>query len=99
MGNKVATPIENSKFKPKWENKLFWAELLMGISFICIAILFCMHQPWFNWDDAIDTDKWSSFGEFTGGILGTACAYISLRLLVKKLKRTGKIQRIFERQQ
>ena len=90
MENKVATPIENSKFKPKWENKLFWAELLMGISFICIAILFCMHQPWFNWDDTIDTDKWSSFGEFTGGILGTACAYISLRLLVKNLKEQEK---------
>ena len=90
MENKVATPIENSKFKPKWENKLFWAELLMGISFICTAILFCVNQPWFNWDETIDTNKWSSFGEFTGGILGTACAYISLRLLVKNLKEQEK---------
>ena len=90
MENKVATTIENSKFNTKWENKLYWAELLMGISFVCSAILFCVHQPWFNWDDTIDTDKWSSFGEFTGGLFGTACAYISLRLLVKNLKEQEK---------
>lgn len=90
MESRVATPIENSKFKPKWENKLFWAEWLMGASFVFFVILFCFNQPWLNWDETIDTDKWSSFGEFVGGILGTACAYISLRLLVKNLKEQEK---------
>lgn len=79
-------PIENSKFKPKWESKLLWAELFMGISFACSVILFCVHQPWFVWDNTIDTAKWGTFGDFIGGILGTACAYVSLRLLVKNLK-------------
>lgn len=90
MESKVATPIENSKFKPKWENKLFWAELLMGVSFVFFVILFCFNQPWFNWNDTIDAGKWSSFGEFIGGLLGTACAYISLRLLVKNLREQEK---------
>lgn len=80
------TPIGNSKFKPKWENKLLLAEWFMGISFVCSVFLFCVHQPWFVWENTIDTSKWGTFGDFIGGILGTVCAYISLRLLVKNLK-------------
>lgn len=84
------TSIGNSKFKPKWESKLFVAELLMALSFLFSIILFCVHQPWFLWNDAIDTGKWGTFGDFIGGVLGTACAYISLRLLVKNLKEQEK---------
>lgn len=80
------TPINNSMFKRKWENKLLCAEVLMGVSFICAVILFCAHQPWLVWEVVIDTSKWGNFGDFIGGLLGTACAYISLRLLVKNLK-------------
>lgn len=80
------TLIGNSKFKPKWENKLLLAEWFMGISFVCSVFLFCVHQPWFVWENTIDTSKWGTFGDFIGGILGTVCAYISLRLLVKNLK-------------
>ena len=89
MESKV-TKVENSKFNSKWENKLLWAEWLMGISFICAVFLFCVHQPWFVWANAIDTSKWGTFGDFIGGVLGTACAYISLRLLVKNLKEQEK---------
>mgnify|MGYP002677737324 FL=1 len=89
MGSEV-TKVENSKFNSKWENKLFVAEWLMGISFICAVVLFCIHQPWFVWANAIDTSKWGTFGDFIGGVLGTACAYISLRLLVKNLKEQEK---------
>lgn len=89
MGSEV-TKVENSKFNSKWENKLLWAEWLMGISFICAVFLFCIHQPWFVWVNAIDTSKWGTFGDFIGGVLGTACAYISLRLLVKNLKEQEK---------
>lgn len=84
------TKVENSKFNSKWENKLLVAEWLMGISFICAVVLFCIHQPWFVWANAIDTSKWGTFGDFIGGVLGTACAYISLRLLVKNLKEQEK---------
>lgn len=52
--------------------------------------MFCIHQPWFVWANAIDTSKWGTFGDFIGGVLGTACAYISLRLLVKNLKEQEK---------
>lgn len=89
MGSEV-TKVENSKFNSKWENKLLVAEWLMGISFICAIVLFCIHQPWFVWANAIDTSKWGTFGDFIGGVLGTACAYISLRLLVKNLKEQEK---------
>lgn len=89
MGSEV-TKVENSKFNSKWENKLLLAEWLMGISFICAVVLFCIHQPWFVWANAIDTSKWGTFGDFIGGVLGTACAYISLRLLVKNLKEQEK---------
>lgn len=89
MGSKV-TQVENSKFNSKWENKLLWAEWLMGISFVCAVVLFCIHQPWFVWVNTIDTLKWGTFGDFIGGVLGTACAYISLRLLVKNLKEQEK---------
>lgn len=89
MGSEV-TKVENSKFNSKWENKLLLAEWLMGISFICAVVLFCIHLPWFVWANAIDTSKWGTFGDFIGGVLGTACAYISLRLLVKNLKEQEK---------
>lgn len=62
----------------------------MGLSFVIFVILFCIHQPWFRWNSAIDTTKWGTFGDFIGGILGTACAYVSLRLLVKNLKEQEK---------
>lgn len=89
MESKI-TPIENSKFNSNWERKLFWIELLMGLSFLCFLLLFCVHQPWFLWSNVIDTGKWGTFGDFIGGVLGTACAYVSLRLLVKNLKEQEK---------
>lgn len=78
--------IDNSKFKSKWENKILWAEIAMGIAFAAFVILFCIHQPLWLWGSTIDTAKWGTFGDFIGGLLGTGCAYISLRLLVKNLK-------------
>lgn len=80
------TPIDNSQFKSSWENKLIWAEIAMGASIAIFIFLFCIHQPWFKWGNTIDTTKWGTFGDFIGGIIGTACAYISVRLLVKNLK-------------
>lgn len=82
--------IDNSKFQSKWESKLFWAEITMGSAFVIFVILFCVHQPWLKWDYAIDNTKWGTFGDFIGGVIGTACAYISLRLLVKNLKEQEK---------
>ena len=82
--------IDNSKFQSKWESKLFWAEITMGSAFVIFVILFCVHQPWLKCDYAIDTTKWGTFGDFIGGVIGTACAYISLRLLVKNLKEQEK---------
>ena len=82
--------IDNSKFQSKWESKLFWAEIIMGSAFVIFVILFCVHQPWLKWDYAIDNTKWGTFGDFIGGVIGTACAYISLRLLVKNLKEQEK---------
>lgn len=80
------TSIENSKFKPKWEKKLLWVELLIGLSFVCSTIIFCVHQSWFKWNKAIDASLWGTYGNFIGGLIGTACAYVSLRLLVKNLR-------------
>lgn len=62
----------------------------MGSAFVIFVILFCVHQPWLKWDYAIDNTKWGTFGDFIGGVIGTACAYISLRLLVKNLKEQEK---------
>ena len=62
----------------------------MALSFLFSIILFCVRQPWFLWNEAIYTGKWGTFGDFIGGVLGTACAYISLRLLVKNLKEQEK---------
>ena len=84
------TPIDNSQFKSSWENKLTWAEIAMGFSMAIFIFLFCIHQPWFKWSNTIDTTKWGTFGDFIGGIIGTACAYISVRLLVKNLKEQEK---------
>lgn len=78
--------IDNSRFNSKWENKIFWAEIAMGVAFVTFGILFCFHQPLWLWESSIDTAKWGTFGDFIGGLLGTGCAYISLRLLVKNLK-------------
>lgn len=84
------TPIKNSKFKPKWETVLFWVEIGMGILFLTSSILFCVHQPWLEWNKTIDVYKWGTYGDFIGGFLGTICAYISIRLLVKNLKEQEK---------
>lgn len=85
MGSKV-TPIENSKFHIKWRNQLYWADCLMVISIVAFIAIFCVHQPLFQIANSIDTSKWGSFGDFIGGLLGTTCAYISVRILVKTLK-------------
>lgn len=89
MESKV-TPIRKFKFIPKWENKLFWIELFIGLSFVCSTFLFCAHQPWFKWDVPIDTSQWGTYGNFIGGFIGTVCAYVSLRLLVKNLREQEK---------
>lgn len=84
------TPIDNSQFKSRWESKLTLAEISMGVSMVIFIFLFCVHQPWFKWNNTIDIPKWGTFGDFIGGIIGTACAYISVRLLVKNLKEQEK---------
>lgn len=84
------TKIKDSEFRPKWENKILIAEITIGIAFGIFVLLFCIHQPWFKWTQPIDTGKWGTFGDFIGGLLGTACAYISLRLLIKNLKEQEK---------
>lgn len=92
MASKLNTPelIDNSEFKPKWENKVRAAEWCMLAAFLVFTFLFCIHQPWFKWSDTIDNEKWGTYGDFIGGLLGTFLAYISLRLLIKTLKEQEK---------
>lgn len=58
--------------------------LIIGISIVVIcAIIFWWQEPIFKLDTSINSERWGHFGDFMGGLFGSALALVSVYLLYK----------------
>lgn len=84
-------PENKTKYEESNELRLInsvWAKyalVLLTIAFMSLFVFLSEHNLYYD-EAKIETSKWAEFGEFIGGILGTAITFLSVYLLVRTLR-------------
>lgn len=77
---------ESTKLDQKFNSKYFWSSVGLLIGLLVLALIFAWKIPIFDFSVPSDTERWGQYGDFVGGIIGTAITFISILFLYRAYK-------------
>lgn len=64
---------------------LIWCLVIFGVLSLVTSIIFICAHPW-HLTLYADSEQWGQYGDFIGGLFGTALAFLSVYYLIKTLR-------------
>ena len=77
---------ESTKLDKKFNCKYIWSGIGLVIGLLVLALIFVWRIPVFDFSVPSDTERWGQYGDFVGGIIGTAITFISILFLYRAYK-------------
>lgn len=77
---------ESTKLDRKFKSKYIWSGVILVVGLLVLALVFVWKIPFFNFNVPADTERWGQYGDFVGGIIGTAITFISILFLYRAYK-------------
>lgn len=77
---------ESTKLDQKFNCKYIWSGIGLVIGLFILAFIFAWKIPFFDFSVPSDTERWGQYGDFVGGIIGTAITFISILFLYRAYK-------------
>lgn len=77
---------ESTKLDQKFNYKYILSGIGLVIGLLMLAFIFAWKIPIFDFSVPSDTERWGQYGDFVGGIIGTAITFISILFLYRAYK-------------